>query len=1164
MMIEDRKTVLEKLNGLRELYIAGLPAKLSSIDAAWSDVEGSEGHPGQLQDVHRLVHGIAGSGATFGFPALSWAARSLEVLLNILIESGRSLSYDHHRQIERLLIDLRTAATESEGQSCTSRLSLPGSARRQSSVVVFVVEDNQHLAQELALQLRHAGYEASLFTTMEGFRNQVEKTSPAAILMDITFPDGDLMGTEIISEIQHARKQHIPVIFMSVRDDITARLNAVRAGGTHYFTKPLKIETLLDALDEITTDRPKDPYRVLIVDDDEPLSLVYAVALEQAGILTVVVNDPMQTLERIAEFNPELILMDVYMPNCQGTELAAVIRQERRHTNVAIVFLSTEKNFDKQMMALDLGGDDFLTKPIDLDSLIKMVRPRLKRTRALETLTHNLRNSEEQYRGVVENISSGIALIDRDMKILSLNPRMQQWFPQLCREAAWDTSFHNLRPDNNVLDPPWVLCVRDGRTHESAMKSSVDGAVRHYRIVSSPVPDESGTVVKVIQMVEDITERKRTEETLREAEMHYHAVVEDQIEMISRYLPDGSLTFVNNAFCRHVGQQREELIGQHWQSLVPEDNVETVQKHIASLSWEHPVDSFEYSISTPNGRIRWEQWTSRALFNKQHHIIEYQGIGRDITRRKHAEQELRNAKEQAEEAQRASEAANLAKSEFLANMSHEIRTPLNAVLGFTELLDSLITESTQRSYLESIKIGGRNLLTLINDILDLSKIEAGKLEIYHEPTSITTIIHEIHQIFRQNITEKHLDFHIDVASDMPEYLLIDSVRVRQILLNLVGNAIKFTKKGYIKLSASVSPPSCPPHEEQEGGEGSLDLIITLEDSGIGIPEAQQPMIFEAFTQQDGQSTKQYGGTGLGLTISKRLVKMMHGTITLKSEVNTGSTFAIALRDVAVCAARPESTRAQSFDAEQIVFEHAAILVVDDVPPNRALIAGFFQETALEVIEAEHGEQALVCVRKQPPDLILMDLCMPVMDGYEATRQLKASEELRHIPVIALTATVLKEEYAKIQACGFDGNVKKPVTRTELFQELARFLPHAEHAPVERRSDQDEGVEGVDRWAAMPDDTLNALPEIIYRLEGEFMQLWKIVRQHGAFNEIEDFARQITAFGEKYSLTLFEQFGSDVLTHVRNFDIDQIEASLDTYPQLIERLKNYNELRNETN
>ncbi|MCP4396030.1 MAG: response regulator [bacterium] len=543
----------------------------------------------------------------------------------------------------------------------------------------------------------------------------------------------------------------------------------------------------------------------------------------------------------------------------------------------------------------------------------------------------------------------------------------------------------------------------------------------------------------------------------------------------------------------------------------------------------------------------------------------------EMAERKRAEQALHLAKEAAQEAQRAAEAANRAKSDFLANMSHEIRTPMNAVIGFTELMDLLITDPIQRSYLESIKTGGRSLLTLINDILDLSKIEAGKLEMHYEPTSITSIFHEIRQVFRQKIAEKPLDFLMEIEPAMPEYLLLDDLRVRQVLLNLVGNAIKFTPQGYIKLTASMlaspppplpstgsgprlqgDPPSLAGKRAEEGG--LLDLIIAVEDSGIGIPEAQQSTIFAAFTQQDGQSVKRYGGTGLGLAITRRLVDMMGGTIALNSDLNTGSTFEIALKDVAVCAAGPKSPGDQGFDAEQIVFEDASILVVDDVAHNRALIVGCFRKTALEVIEAENGQQALMCAREQPPDVILMDLHMPVMDGFEATQRIKNSEDLRHIPVIALTATVLKEEYANIQAHGFDGYVKKPVTRSELFQELIRFLPYTEREPAARSSDRIDSLHETNYRAEIPVDTLKALPEIIGRLEGEFMRAWESARQHEVFGEIEDVACQLKEFGEQHSLNILTQFGSDLLQHVRNFDINQIAACLDAYPQLIEQLK----------
>jgi len=260
---------------------------------------------------------------------------------------------------------------------------------------------------------------------------------------------------------------------------------------------------------------------------------------------------------------------------------------------------------------------------------------------------------------------------------------------------------------------------------------------------------------------------------------------------------------------------------------------------------------------------------------------------------------LRNLQKQAEarekalkQAKEVAEAANRAKSEFLANMSHEIRTPLNAIIGFSELLSSLITEKKHKSYLSSIQIAGKTLLTLINDILDLSKIEAERLSIQSEPINPILILTELEQIFAVKIAEKRLEFIVDIDKDLPPTLVLDQTRLRQVLFNLLGNAIKFTEQGYIKLSAHKK-------RSQENDSRKVDLIIAVADTGIGIPEDQQDIIFESFQQQDGQSTRKYGGTGLGLAITKRLVEMMNGQISVRSQEDQGSEFEITLRDVEV-------------------------------------------------------------------------------------------------------------------------------------------------------------------------------------------------------------------------------------------------------------------------
>jgi PAS domain S-box-containing protein len=502
--------------------------------------------------------------------------------------------------------------------------------------------------------------------------------------------------------------------------------------------------------------------------------------------------------------------------------------------------------------------------------------------------------------------------------------------------------------------------------------------------------------------------------------------------------------------------------------------------------------------------------------------------------------EAQHARKEALEAQRVAENANRAKSEFLANMSHEIRTPMNTILGFTELLDDLITDPQQKSYLASIKSGGKSLLRLINDILDLSKIEAGKMDIHPESINLISICQEVTQIFHARIAEKGLDYLIEVASDIPENLLLDEVRLRQVLFNLLGNAIKFTEQGYVKLTARATFTS--------EDIGCVDLVMTIEDSGIGIPEEHQELIFDAFRQQDGQTTRKYGGTGLGLTITKRLMEMMGGTITLTSAVGKGSIFTIIFQDVPITSTRAVSS--QEEPVQQISFEPAIVLIVDDVEHNRLLIKEYFQDTDLTVIEAENGQQALRFAQQYRPHVILMDLRMPIMNGYEATRQLKATKELQGIPVIALTASVMKKEQDKIRESGFDGYLQKPVNRATLFRELVRFLRHSKQEGCLEPSAHAESSEKVTA------ETRQHLPELIEKLEHECMTLWEIARQSGSFEEIEAFGTQIQTLGERYSLNILQKFGEKLLVQVRSFDVEQISVTLESYPTIIEQIKGF--------
>ncbi len=510
-----------------------------------------------------------------------------------------------------------------------------------------------------------------------------------------------------------------------------------------------------------------------------------------------------------------------------------------------------------------------------------------------------------------------------------------------------------------------------------------------------------------------------------------------------------------------------------------------------------------------------------------------------------AKEEAVLSKEEALLAKEEAEHANRAKSDFLASMSHEIRTPMNAVLGFSELLEAQVTDQKQKSYVRSIRSSGKNLLTLINDILDISKVEAGKMDLNYDPVNPYSIFNEVREIFSAKIFEKGLEFIIDVAPDIPDSLLLDEVRLRQILFNLIGNAVKFTEKGYIKLSAEKI------YTEED--KSSLDLIIKVEDTGIGVPPEAQEKIFELFSQQDSKTVKKYGGTGLGLAISRRLVEMMGGTIVLHSEENIGSSFDICLRKVSVSAVRSAGKADKYFDPRSVLFEKAVVLTVDDIEPNRELIKEYLNETNLTVIEAVNGSKALESAREHKPDLVLMDLKMPEMDGYEATKQLKAGAETKNIPVIALTASVMKRDKDRITEAGFDAYLRKPTSISELFEAVSRFLKHSKKEEPEETA----GVSEQDTPLPVSPETMEKLPEIINRLENELMPLWETAREKQHIPDIEDFGKQIKTLGDNYSIKTLSAFGEGLISHVGSFDIESMKAALDSFPGVVERIKSLN-------
>jgi signal transduction histidine kinase/DNA-binding response OmpR family regulator len=468
--------------------------------------------------------------------------------------------------------------------------------------------------------------------------------------------------------------------------------------------------------------------------------------------------------------------------------------------------------------------------------------------------------------------------------------------------------------------------------------------------------------------------------------------------------------------------------------------------------------------------------------------------------------------------------ANQLKSEFLANMSHEIRTPLNSVIGFSELLEQEVKEPKQVQYLHAIKNGGKTLLSLINNILDLSKIEAGHMKVELHPLHLKPFLREIMNMFIEPGKKKGIEVTCEIKENIPEWILADEVRIRQILFNLISNAIKFTDKGYVSLSVFSHPSTI---------NGTVDISFSIKDTGIGLSPKNQTKIFDAFVQNDGQDTRQYGGTGLGLAICRKLAHLMSGDIFIDSELAHGSTFTLELTNL-------EISDALFVDEEDILtknrvtFLPAKILIVDDIAENRILLREFLHEYGFEIEEAMDGLEATELIRERSYDLVLTDIRMPRMDGWEAIRFIRNELNNHTLPVVAVTASVMKEDYEHLMKV-FEGIIEKPVNKSLLISTLQRFLPSTQH----EKTVEEEKLFSV---SILSPDQQNRLKNNL----SDYAKEIDVILESGDIQMAEEFADELLQIGTEFEIQAILKYASSLKENCESFNIDSVETSLKAY------------------
>ncbi|MCK4293114.1 MAG: PAS domain S-box protein [Planctomycetes bacterium] len=678
---------------------------------------------------------------------------------------------------------------------------------------------------------------------------------------------------------------------------------------------------------------------------------------------------------------------------------------------------------------------------------------------ALRKAEEALRKSEEKYRTLFEAASDGIFTVevtDEGARFVQCNSRALDMFE--CRQK------NVVGKSPADFSPP---LQPDGRSSAQRVREITDAAMAgrpqffewtHCRpdgtafdveVTVNRVDLEDRAYLQAI--VRDITERKRAERALKESEEKFRNLAEQSPNMI--FINQKARVVYANAKCEEVmGYKREEFYAPDFDflNLIAPESRDSVRRSFGRHTKGQDISPYEYGLITKEGKRLDAILTTRLIeYGGENAIL---GIATDITRRKQAEVELRQAKEQAEKINEQlveatekanrmaaqAEAASMAKTEFLANMSHEIRTPMNAIIGFSEILASEALTDEQLDWIGTIRTSGEHLLELINDILEFSKIETGKVDLDVTECSVERLCAKVESLMRPAAMRKGLEFGFREKGLVPGRMRTDSTRLSQCLLNLVGNAVKFTEKGHVFVNVSLQEDDDKPY-----------IRFDVEDTGIGVSPGKQEVIFESFRQADGSTTRKFGGSGLGLAITKRLAGLLGGRVSLtSSEQGKGSVFSLIVPTSLDVAEPPYADKQdlgdepgmEEGDIAELVAESkltGRVLVVEDTMTNQMLVESLLERMGLEVTTAKDGTEAVTEGLAQPFDMILMDIQMPNMNGYEATRALR--EAGVSTPIVALTAHAMSGDRERCISAGCNDYLPKPINCKRLLQIIHKYF-----------------------------------------------------------------------------------------------------------------------------
>lgn len=631
-----------------------------------------------------------------------------------------------------------------------------------------------------------------------------------------------------------------------------------------------------------------------------------------------------------------------------------------------------------------------------------------------------------------------------------------------------------------------------------------------------------------------------------EGEEKFKAITESMQDAIMMMDNKKRISFVNSAACRIFGYSTDEMIGKDLHNLIaPKQYIESFKNGFKTFRNTGKGilvgRTLEIEAKRKNGNVfPVELSISSTKLDTGWHGI---GVIRDITERRNAETKIIEASEAAENASRT-------KSEFLANMSHEIRTPLNSIIGTTELLADTKLNSEQSKYLELMHSSGERLLALVNDILDISRIEAGKMTLENISFNIRNSLKRVIDTLVPRAEKKGLELSCDISDNVPAYLKGDPNRLQQIIVNLVGNSIKFTESGSIKLFA----------ERTDISKDNVVVSFSVIDTGIGIPPAKLESIFNSFSQADPSVTRRFGGTGLGLAISRKLVHLMNGDISVDSQLEQGSTFSFTAEfnlHHESCDEEDDKTDCEKQnESEGRIKRNLKIMLVDDSPDNRFLVKAFLRKEPCLIVEAENGREALDKFLLKNWDVILMDMQMPVMDGYSATsriREIERDKGLKHTPVVALTAHTINTEIEKCLDAGCDVHLAKPVSKKALIKLISEITDNSNLQSVKITTPAEKPKKEGAISVIIDPELLELIPGYLVHRREDIDKL-RILLKGRQYRDIERCGHSMKGSGSGYGFDDISRIGEFIEKAGQSESIVKIEKGIDKLEYYLDNLE----------